>query len=180
MSKKSLGEYLVETGMDYIFMFVGMCILCIPMAIMTGGVESAAGLIFIVIIFALCLLSGNSSETKKTNSNTAKKEVTTSYEERLTTCPHCGNYVSKTVKKCPYCNHKLSPRKNIFNWKKDKQDRISVEYIDYTPVTYQNNDIENKDVKNNASLHPSLKICPNCDAAMKKKLKKCPYCGYRF
>ena len=117
MSDRSSFEFLIDQLAGLALGFILICILAIPMAVMTSGWGGAAVLIFIVAIFVLCMLSENSgNENKSSNfgTNNSKSFDYNNYttQKYLSTlewkiCPKCGRKYAKEVKKCSYCGYKF-------------------------------------------------------------------------
>ena len=97
MSDRSSFEFLIDQLAGLALGFILICVLMIPMAVMTSGWEGAAVLISIVVIFVLCMLS--EKENDKTNYNNADDNKIND-----------DSYVYRELKRCPNCNTALKKR----------------------------------------------------------------------
>ncbi len=108
MGDRSSFGFLMDQLAGLVLGFILICVLMIPMAVMTSGWGGAAVLIFIVVIFVLCMLSGK--ENDKTSYNTAEDNKINDdsfiYRE-LKRCPNCNTALKKKIKKCPRCGYKF-------------------------------------------------------------------------
>lgn len=188
MSKKPLGEQLNEAIIEYVLIFVVLCALAIPLAIVKDGLTGAAGLIFIVVIFAICMLSAKSDE-KKSNKNNYEIENNSSnnrlknthihseYNPKKKKCPNCGKEVADFALVCKYCKTKFKtkPKTNVAT-NNDKKNK--------SLTTYEYQGTQYKTVKIDKTYYPplpsGLKRCPSCNEVIKRKNKRCTRCGYEF
>ena len=149
-------EKIVKEGMEFTADFVGgfliLLVISLPMAYIAKGWSAVAGTLFVIVIIGLCLISGGSNKKKGNKYNPEIKST----KKNMIDCPYCSKKIPENAIRCRYCKRILETK--------------------YT----KNTNKTNKNRKGRRKTVYELKNCPNCDAAMRKNLKKCPYCGYRF
>ena len=124
MSDRSSFGFLMDQLAGLALGFILLCVLMIPMAVMTSGWGGAAVLISIVVIFVLCMLSADNSENPKDSTKVKyqpyKPNSKYKYKQRKQPknfsnestiqwkyCDKCGHRLNRVTKKCPYCGYEF-------------------------------------------------------------------------